>query len=55
MGDDCAGGGYLAGLEIDVMQSSIMVLNLYGPGFGLVVIFVRNVHDGGNHVTVHLR
>jgi hypothetical protein len=46
---------YLSGLQVYRVQPSVVVLDLDGPGVAVVVVLVRDVHDGGHHVSVGLR
>jgi hypothetical protein len=45
---------YLSGLQADGVQGAVVVLYLDGPGLAVVVVVVRNVHDGGDHVCPRL-
>jgi hypothetical protein len=49
------GATHLSGLQVHRVQSTVVVLDLDGPGVAVVVVLVRDVHDGGHHMRVRLR
>jgi hypothetical protein len=49
------GATHLSGLQVHRVQPSVVVLDLNWPGMAVVVVLVRDVHDGGHHVRVGLR
>ena len=45
---------HLPRFEVDGVQHSVVVLDLYRPGLVVVVVLVRDVHNRGDHVGVCL-
>ena len=46
---------HLALLQRHRVQLSVVVLDLDGPGLGVVVVLVGDVHDGRDHVRLRLQ
>ena len=51
---ECGQLVHLSGFKVDSMQHTIVVLDLDGPGLVVIEVLMCDMHNGRDHVCVHL-